>query len=602
MQDGQNGEPTNSTLHDQQSGQDAVNQPVRWWTQLIRVLKSPLTHKLVGFIFIAILLIEFIILLPSYLRKEKDLLNNLVRAGEQVVQTSFYALSNPDDFLIYSLAILRSPAVEGVKIVSNAGKVLVESGEIVVGAKDHLKSSMMYRSKDGNRYDIVIPTTSTPIQHVIYLRLNSSKIPVQLKNYVFRLSGLIVLITIVLTSATLIGAGVVVLRPLLALRDALGAGSKFDWNENRRHELNRKNEIGEVYRATVQLFEQLTESQRDLEARVEDRTTMLAESREELAEKERLLRSIFETTSVGVVLHASDGKTRTMVNNAFCNMVGFSKEHLLANSYDDLTHPDDLSSSLEYRGKLASGAIDKFSLEKRYLHKDGGTVWGSINTTVLRDEQGDVKNYVSFIRDISLQKEAEKELESKTSMLELTLENMDQGISMVDKDLRYTAFNKKFIEMFDFPEVMFQAGISMQDIQEFCIKRGDYGPEFAEMRLNEAKKFKAHIIERKTSDGKVFELRGNPVEGGGIVTTYTDITERKKSEEILRKGKEEAEALAKAKSDFVAVVSHEIRTPMNGVLGMARLLSDTKLNAEQKDLMRNRKIVLILLLNQETRF
>ena len=123
----------------------------------------------------------------------------------------------------------------------------------------------------------------------------------------------------------------------------------------------------------------------------------------------------------------------------------------------------------------------------------------------------------------------------------------------------------------------------MQDIQEFCIKRGDYGPEFAEMRLNEAKKFKAHIIERKTSDGKVFELRGNPVEGGGIVTTYTDITERKKSEEILRKGKEEAEALAKAKSDFVAVVSHEIRTPMNGVLGMARLLSDTKLNAEQKD-------------------
>ena len=193
----------------------------------------------------------------------------------------------------------------------------------------------------------------------------------------------------------------------------------------------------------MQLFEQLTESQRDLEARVEDRTTMLAESREELAEKERLLRSIFETTSVGVVLHASDGKTRTMVNNAFCNMVGFSKEHLLANSYDDLTHTDDLSSSLEYRGKLASGAIDKFSLEKRYLHKDGGTVWGSINTTVLRDEQGDVKNYVSFIRDISLQKEAEKELESKTSMLELTLENMDQGISMVDKDLRYTAFNKK---------------------------------------------------------------------------------------------------------------------------------------------------------------
>ena len=345
--------------------------------------------------------------------------------------------------------------------------------------------------------------------------------------------------------------------------------------------MKRNDEIGEVFRATAQLLGELNEAQRNLEIRVEERTKMLSESREELAEKERLLRGIFDRAAVGMVLHAPDGKTRIMINDSFCKMVGYSREHLLNNPYDELTFDDDLPESLENRKKLADGDIDSFTLEKRYIHKDGSIVWGSVSSTLLRDEQGNIKNYVSFIRNITRRKNAEEELANKTSMLEATLENMAQGITMVDKDLRYTAYNHKFLEMFDFPESMFQAGITIEDIQKFCLKRGDYGPDFTEHRLQKAKMLEPHVIERPSRDGRIFELRGNPVAGGGLVTTYTDITERKQAEEILRKGKEDAEALAKAKSDFVAVVSHEIRTPMNGILGMARLLSETELTKEQ---------------------
>lgn len=135
---------------------------------------------------------------------------------------------------------------------------------------------------------------------------------------------------------------------------------------------------------------------------------------EEIRRKDAVLRSVFDDAAVGMVLHAPDGSTRDRVNNAFCDMVGYTREELLGNPYEALTHPDDLPQSLELRRKLASGETDAITMEKRYLHKDGHAVWGSVSSSIIRDDGGKILHFVSFIQDISARKKAEQSLREAT--------------------------------------------------------------------------------------------------------------------------------------------------------------------------------------------
>lgn len=120
--------------------------------------------------------------------------------------------------------------------------------------------------------------------------------------------------------------------------------------------------------------------------------------------------------------------------------------------------------------------------------------------------------------------------------IEAVLHNFPGGISLFDKHLNMVLCNETQKQLLDYPEELFEDGPpSLEDIFRFNAKRGEYGPgnveEHVESRIELARRRQAHEYERSRPDGSVLEVRGVPLEGSGFITTYLDVTERRRSQE-----------------------------------------------------------------------
>lgn len=168
----------------------------------------------------------------------------------------------------------------------------------------------------------------------------------------------------------------------------------------------------------------------------------------EKIQNEAVLTSIFEDAAIGIVLHAPNADTRIRVNDAFCNLVGFSREQLLKDSYDTLTHPDDLEGSLALRKELFDGRRDTISFEKRYIHSDGHVVWGSGSSYAIRDSNHDPLYFVSYIRDITEEKETQRRLEVGQQRLSLATESAGVGIWEWDLEKRTLFWDQSALKLY----------------------------------------------------------------------------------------------------------------------------------------------------------
>jgi PAS domain S-box-containing protein len=159
--------------------------------------------------------------------------------------------------------------------------------------------------------------------------------------------------------------------------------------------------------------------------------------------------------------------------------------------------------------------------------------------------------------DISERKRAEEALQRQSAVLQTTLDNLEQGISVIDADLRMAAMNRRFCELLDIPEDMIRGGISFEDIFRYNARRGEYGPGDIEQMVRErvalARRFEPHHFKRVRPNGRIIEVRGNPIAGGGFVTSYTDITEREHAEVALRLSEQRYRTLIDLSPDAIFV-------------------------------------------------
>lgn len=139
-------------------------------------------------------------------------------------------------------------------------------------------------------------------------------------------------------------------------------------------------------------------SMRDITARLHH-DTQLAESREALRLADRQFRSSFDHAPIGMALVALDGGFMR-VNRALCEFVGRSDQELLALTFQDITHADDLAADLDLLGELLLGERVEYQMDKRYTRPDGSSVWAQLNVTLVRNQHGNPMHFVAQIQDI----------------------------------------------------------------------------------------------------------------------------------------------------------------------------------------------------------
>lgn len=166
---------------------------------------------------------------------------------------------------------------------------------------------------------------------------------------------------------------------------------------------------------------------------------ILSQATSELAKKavetiEARFRTVFERAGVGIALVAPDGGW-LRVNDALCQIVGYSQDEFVKLTFQDITHPDDLDSDLYLLRQLIDDEIDRYQLEKRYITKSGNTIWIQLVVTKQMSPQGELEYFVSIIKDIQERKEAEASLTEPRKDLENRVETRTRDLRLANEML-----------------------------------------------------------------------------------------------------------------------------------------------------------------------
>jgi PAS domain S-box-containing protein len=319
-----------------------------------------------------------------------------------------------------------------------------------------------------------------------------------------------------------------------------------------------------------------------------------------LRDSEERFRATVEQAEVGIA-HVGLGGEWLLVNQKLCDIVGYTRDELLTRHFRELTHPDDLESDLELLESLLAGEIHSYSLEKRYLRKDGSIVWISLTVSMVRDAAGTPRYCISVIKDITQRRRVQQHLQRSLEQYRFLSEAMPQIVWTARPDGALELLNQRWAEY-----TGRDLESSLGDGWTAAIHSGD-----AE-RIRQG--WKAAVVSgcayeaearlrSKNGDFRWHLARAVPMRDGGErpilqwAGTWTDIHDRKLAhqeleEKVLQRTSElkeqmrQAESANRAKSEFLAMMSHEIRSPMNAIIGMADLLWDSELSLEQREYVR----------------
>ncbi|HEY4581904.1 MAG TPA: PAS domain S-box protein [Lysobacter sp.] len=154
----------------------------------------------------------------------------------------------------------------------------------------------------------------------------------------------------------------------------------------------------------------------------------------EAAEREALFRATFEQAPVGIAHVDLDGRW-LRVNQTLCDFLGHAAADLLGLSFRGLSHPDEIDADVALLAQLLDGRIERYERRKRYLHRDGRTLWAQATVSLRRDDAGRPLHFISVIEDIAAAVEAEQAIRRANDELEQRVADRTRELESANRTL-----------------------------------------------------------------------------------------------------------------------------------------------------------------------
>lgn len=243
----------------------------------------------------------------------------------------------------------------------------------------------------------------------------------------------------------------------------------------------------------------------------------------------------FELAAVGMAMVSPQGHW-IRVNRCLCEIVGYTESELLKLAFQDITHPEDLDTDMHLVNQMLSGKIETYSLEKRYIHKNGSLIWILLTVALVWNQDGTPRHFISCVQNIMARKKAQDDLRTHRWQLKLLLDHAPAALALFDRNMRYIECSERWLTDY---------GLTGQTLRGK--RHYDIFPELPEhwKRIHQRALHGESIREEEDvfvrQDGSVNYLRWEVIPWyesldtvGGLVIFTEDITQRIQAEKQLR--------------------------------------------------------------------